>query len=319
MPTIRLPDKQCSSVRFSPDNDSLLAVTACESPDPRGLRFGGSLHLLEITPQDTLKEILKFEHNYNLFDVEWCESNPNPSLILTASGDRNLQLWNVFAPKRMPTVLTGHMNEVLSINWCKITNCILSASSDHTIRFWDLNTKNAVHQYLQHKSIVYEAEFHPKFPNIFASVSADTCLKIWDTRSPISSSTILAHYGSSLSCTWSKCEENTIATGGGDSMIRGWDLRKFPNPIFELGPVMSPLKKVLFSPFSYGTLASVSDDGITRIWKCFEHKKPINIIQNHSSFVSGLDWNSSETTTHLGQLADCGCDGFVHIFNSSSN
>ncbi|XP_045473229.1 peroxisomal targeting signal 2 receptor [Harmonia axyridis] len=311
MPSILLEDKQCYSVRFSPNNDSLLAVATCEC---YGVVGGGTLFLLEITPTDTLKEILKFQYKSSLFDVEWCDCNPNPALVLTAGGDGSLQLWNVFAPKRNPILLTGHTCEVRTVNWSRILNKVLSGSGDCTVRLWDLSRHHTLQTFQGFGDVVYQVEFHPKLPDIFSSVDGEGFLKIWDIRSnPTPVCQIPAHISYTPSCTWSYYEDNTIATGGGDGFIRGWDTRNSTSPFFELGPVYAPLKKIMYSPFSYGLLASTSDDGNTRVWNCFDTHKPVDIRCNHA-YPCGLDWNTATTTAHLGQLVDCGWNGNVCIY-----
>lgn len=54
---------------------------------------GGTLFALQVTPDDSLVEAGKFEWPDGLFDVVWSETNPD--LVVTASGDCSLQLWNL--------------------------------------------------------------------------------------------------------------------------------------------------------------------------------------------------------------------------------
>lgn len=59
-------------------------------------------------------------------------------------------------------------------------------------------------------------------------------------------------------------------------------------------------------------LASVSYDGMTRIWDLGQSLDPVESIQNHADSVLGLDWNPCRKN----ELVDCGWDSLIQVFTS---
>jgi peroxin-7 len=61
------------------------------------LSGGGTLFLLELTADGNIIERSKFEWPDGLFDVVWSETDAN--VVVSASGDGVLQLWNFNTPQ----------------------------------------------------------------------------------------------------------------------------------------------------------------------------------------------------------------------------
>lgn len=58
---------------------------------------GGTLFLLEVVPDSGLVEVACTQWSDGLFDVAWSETDAN--IIVSASGDGGLQLWNMSCPQ----------------------------------------------------------------------------------------------------------------------------------------------------------------------------------------------------------------------------
>lgn len=58
---------------------------------------GGTLFVLQLTPDGALVELSTSQWPDGLFDVVWSEADPN--IVVTASGDGVLQLWNISCPQ----------------------------------------------------------------------------------------------------------------------------------------------------------------------------------------------------------------------------
>ena len=58
---------------------------------------GGTLFLLDVVPDSGLVEVACTQWSDGLFDVAWSETDPN--IIVSASGDGGLQLWNMSCPQ----------------------------------------------------------------------------------------------------------------------------------------------------------------------------------------------------------------------------
>lgn len=312
MATFLTPNRHGYSVRFSPFRSEHLIVATSQY---FGLAGGGTLFLLELTSDKKLIELQSFHWSDGLFDCVWSEIDP--TIVVTASGDGSLQIWNLLTPSIPPQVLHEHANEVYSVDWTRthLDQLILSASWDCTIKLWDPNRKASLNTYNGHSQLVYNAMWSPHIPNCFASVSGDGTLRIWNSLNPQSASALCkAHEAEVLSCDWCKYDQNILATGGSDGLIKGWDLRNFSQPLFYLKGCEYAVRRVQFSPHFVSVLAAVSYDFTTRIWDYKYSSEAMETIQHHSEFVYGLDWNLQKK----GELADCGWDSLVHVFSPSS-
>lgn len=58
---------------------------------------GGTLFLLEVVPDSGLVEVACTQWSDGLFDLAWSETDAN--IIVSASGDGGLQLWNMSCPQ----------------------------------------------------------------------------------------------------------------------------------------------------------------------------------------------------------------------------
>lgn len=312
MPTYLTPNRHGYSVRFSPFNADRLVVATSQY---FGLAGGGTLFILELTPAGTLIESQSYQWSDGLFDVVWSETDP--SIVVTASGDGGLQLWNINNSSSAPSTFWEHKKEVYSLDWSRTRQeqLILSASWDCTIKLWDPNRQSSLNTFSGHTQLVYNAMWSPHVPGCFASVSGDGTMKLWNTSNPQSChATFKTHDAEVLSCDWCKYDQNLLATGGSDGLIRGWDIRNFAQPVFQLRGCEYAVRKVQFSPHSLSLLASVSYDFTTRVWDFKQSCDALEVIKHHSEFVYGLDWNIQRKD----QLSDCGWDSLVHVFSPAS-
>lgn len=152
--------------------------------------------------------------------------------------------------------------------------------------------------------------------HIFASVGVDGTLKLWDTTvqdRPVSS--IIAHgLGVEvLCCDWNKFDPNLIVTGASDGLIKGFDIRKLVKPVFELNGCELAVRQVKCSPMAQYKVGATSFDFNTLTWDV-RSAAPVEIIKHHTEFAYGLDWSPFNAN----QLADCGWDSLVHIFETKS-
>lgn len=311
MASFSTPNRHGYSIRFSPFNPNHLVVATSQF---FGLAGGGTLFLLESKSEDKLVEVKSFQWLDGLFDVVWSETDP--PVVVTASGDCCLQIWNLLG-NQAPNVLKEHTKEVYSVDWAKTRRdqFIISASWDCTIKLWDPNRKASLNTFTGHDQLVYNAMWSPHIPNCFASVSGDGTMKLWNSLNPrYPNASYKVHDAEVLSCDWCKYDQNILATAGSDGLIRGWDLRNLSQPLFQLIGCESAVRRIQFSPHILSVIASVSYDFTTRIWDFSKNSAAVETIKHHTEFVYGLDWN----VLKRGQIGDCGWDSLVHVFTPNS-
>lgn len=111
-------------------------------------------------------------------------SQENPDLLLTASRDRTIIVWqlsrddsNYGYPKR---ILHGHNHFVSDIVISSDGQFALSASWDKTLRLWDLNTGTTTRRFVGHTADVLSVSFSADNRQI-VSGSRDRTIKLWNT------------------------------------------------------------------------------------------------------------------------------------------
>jgi len=144
--------------------------------------------------------------------------------------------------------------------------------------------------FVEHKSVVYNVNWHPTMGNLFASVSGDQTLKIWDIKMGKTVKTIRASNSDVLCCDFNKYE-NIIATSAANGEVSVFDLRGTGDiPLIKLSGHMLSAKRVMFSPFFGSILASVGYDMNVIIWD-IKKNAPVNTFKHHREFVVGLDFS----------------------------
>lgn len=120
--------------------------------------------------------------SFNRFKT-WCKGNSD--LVLSASGDGSILLWNITnASSPSPAMCyREHSQEACSVDCSKNdVGAFISSSWDCTVKLWDALYTKALSTYYEHSQLVYHVKFSPHLPKMFASVSGDGNLKLWNTN-----------------------------------------------------------------------------------------------------------------------------------------
>mmetsp|Transcript_2155 Transcript_2155/g.2676 ORF Transcript_2155/g.2676 Transcript_2155/m.2676 type:complete len:564 (-) Transcript_2155:99-1790(-) len=108
-------------------------------------------------------ETLLLGHGNAINDLR---SHPvTPSLILSASKDESIRLWNVHTSCCIAIFAgdQGHRDQVLSIDFHILGNCFASCGMDNTIKLWSLEGKTPSRRVA--KNIQESFDYHTKQPN----------------------------------------------------------------------------------------------------------------------------------------------------------
>ncbi|CAG7725365.1 unnamed protein product [Allacma fusca] len=302
------------SVAYSPFAPNLIA---CATGSNYGLSGNGFIYILD-NNESGITEVLKIDQRDNFYDICWSESEPN--ILASASGEGLIHIWNIGQKyPRVPVAeFKGHRkHEMSSVSWNlpKFSNLILAASWDGTSSVYDptnpgwpaIKIKTALDGYKTYQSV-----WSPHNPNTFLAASSDGRLTLWDAQASSQEPQAVFHSPNSevLTCDWGKYNNSIAISAGGDSMIYGWDLRNPAHPIFELQDHGQAVKRVKFSPFHPTIIASGSFDTTVRVHDFQASDGSIHILNHHSEFVHGVDWNLHTP----GELVSCAWDQTVKIF-----
>ena len=292
---------------------------ACVAGQNYGISGVGTLYVLQCQPERRfLSEIVRREWPDALFDVTWSEETDG--VLVTASGDGSLQLWDVHRPEVEPVKLFGeHSQEVSCVDWVQVRSApqhFLSSSWDSSVKLWDPHRSESLNTFLGHQGVVYEVAWSPRVAGLFASVGSDQTLALWSIENPSPNPVqqLSAHGGEVLSCDWSKYNDHVIVTASVDQLIRGWDLRNITSPVFSLSGHTMAVRRVRCSPHTAKQLASCSYDFTVRIWDLSQTESLLETFSHHTEFTVGLDFN-----LHIkGEVMDCSWDETVCMYMPGS-
>ena len=309
-PKIFRSDFACYSVKFSPFDPSLVAVSTSQY---FGIVGNGRQLVCRIIPgNDQVQIVRAFDTQDGLYDCAWNEMNQNQ--VVSGDGGGGIKLWDLSTRDAFPIAMwKEHQTEVSSVDWnLQTKDCFLSASWDNSIKLWTPVSQQSIRTFTGHSYCVYQALWSPRKANVFVSASGDCTVRMWDTNAPEPVVTISpAHDGEVLSVDWNKYNENVIATSGVDRTIRLWDLRNPVAPYLVLPGHSLAVRRVRWSPHRADLLGSVSYDMTCCLWSTDAPRPLINRWDHHSEFVVGLDFNLFVP----GQIATGSWDGHVAIWH----
>jgi len=156
----------------------------------------------------------------------------NPDMILSASRDRSVIIWNLTREEGKYGVpskrLTGHSHYVQDVVISSDGQFALSGSWDKTLRLWDLHSGKTTCRFVGHKKDVLSVAFSADNRQI-VSGSRDCSINLWNTLGQCKF-TINDDGGHSE---WVSCVRfspnittgpHLIVSAGWDRMVKVWDL-----------------------------------------------------------------------------------------------
>ncbi|MGH9938894.1 MAG: hypothetical protein ACREAM_21850, partial [Blastocatellia bacterium] len=113
-------------------------------------------------------------------NVRGCAFSPDGQLIVSASHDRTLKVWDAMTGEMLRT-LEGHSSSVIGCAFSPDGQLIVSASDDRTLKVWDAMTGQMLRTLEGHSDYVRGCAFSPD-GKLIVSASYDRTLKIWDAK-----------------------------------------------------------------------------------------------------------------------------------------
>jgi len=198
-----------------------------------------------------------------------------PDMLLTASRDRSIIMWNLTRDEEQYGVaqrrLTGHGHYVQDVAISSDGQFALSGSWDATLRLWDLNTGQTARRFIGHSKDVLSVAFSADNRQI-VSGSRDKAINLWNTLGQCKFSITEDGHKEWVSCVRFSPNLQTplIVSAGWDKLVKVWNLTNCKlrtNLIGHTGYVNT----VTVSPD--GSLcASGGKDGTAMLWDLNEGK-----------------------------------------------
>ncbi|XP_073365897.1 uncharacterized protein [Aegilops tauschii subsp. strangulata] len=176
---------------------------------------------------DTMEEVKNFRaHENNIMSLVLHRSFP---LVLSASDDHLIKLWNWAKHWECTRTFRGHYNRVTQVMFRPgYTYCFASASLDGRVKIWDINSENCIHtlnahpdgllclHYLKDKQLYYARYF-------LVVGSSDGVAKVWDWNDdePNYVGTLEGHTNRLTAFCWDTKHE-VLVTGSLDGTMQIW-------------------------------------------------------------------------------------------------
>ncbi|KAJ1185404.1 hypothetical protein NDU88_002197 [Pleurodeles waltl] len=260
-----VPEKQSRCVniewhRFNFGQDQLLLATGLNN---------GRIKIWDVYTGKLLLNLM--DHTEVVRDLTFA---PDGSLILvSASRDKTLRVWDLKDDGNMMKVLRGHQNWVYCCAFSPDSSILCSVGAGKAVFLWDMDKYTMIRKLEGHHNDVVSCEFSPDGA-LLATASYDTRVYVWDPHtgcvllefghlfpppSPIFAGGANGHWVKSVSF----CHDGThIASLADDQILRFWR-------IDEAHPVeVAPVSKGLCCAFSTdgSVLAAGTQDGNVYFW-----------------------------------------------------
>ncbi|NXS71660.1 WSB1 protein, partial [Pandion haliaetus] len=230
-----VPEKQSRCVniewhRFKFGQDQLLLATGLNN---------GRIKIWDVYTGKLLLNLM--DHTEVVRDLTFA---PDGSLILvSASRDKTLRVWDLKDDGNMMKVLRGHQNWVYGCAFSPDSSILCSVGASKAVFLWDMDKYSMIRKLEGHHNDVVACEFSPDGA-LLATASYDTRVYVWDPHTGV----ILKEFG---------------------------HLFPPPTPIFAGGANDRWVRSVSFSHDGLH-IASLADDKMVRFWR-IDEEYPVQV------------------------------------------
>jgi WD40 repeat protein len=213
--------------------------------------------------------------------VNGCAFSPDGRLIVSASDDRTLKVWDAQSGQLLRS-LDGHSN---SVRGCAISpdgRLIVSASDDHTLKVWDAQSGQILRSLDGHSDSVRGCAFSPD-GGLIVSASWDNTLKVWDAQSGQLLRSLDGHSISVYGCAISP-DGKLIVSASDDCTLKVWDAQS-GQLLRSLEDHSNSVNACAISPDGR-LIVSASSDRTLKVWDA-RTGQLLRSLDGHSDYVIG--------------------------------
>ena len=158
--------------------------------------------------------------------------SPDGKTLVTGAEDKLVRIWDL-ETKEIIKRLSGHEQDIYSLDYSADGKLIASGSGDHTIKVWDVESGECLHtlkpdQVPNRESGITSVSISPDSKTLIAG-SLDQYVRIWDLSSGELIEKIEGHKNSVYSVSYSP-SGNSFVSGSLDKSLKLWDVGKNGEP-----------------------------------------------------------------------------------------
>ena len=164
-PAIRDHYSVCSSVKFSPDGQTLAAGY-----------WSGEIHLRDAQELE-LQTIFRCEGTIRSIDFSPCGNK-----LAATSSDKIVRVWDLKEPEAPPIELTGHQASLYAVAFSPKGNLLVSADLNGVLGVWDVEHDYELQMFTEETDWIWSIAFSPDGKHLVSAHEKEKA-QLWDIES----------------------------------------------------------------------------------------------------------------------------------------